>query len=70
MSKKQKFVVSKADYERIAAFLRSVGAKVTAIEVTDSCVRVITGDAALTLGCASDNLDKELSDFRGKHGYS
>ncbi|MGA7676452.1 MAG: hypothetical protein WCA78_15580 [Rhizomicrobium sp.] len=62
--------VTKADYERAAAFLLSVGAKAASVELTPGRVRIVTTDGqGMTLNDEQADLDRELAEFRAKHGY-
>lgn len=60
--------VTKADLDRAAAFLRSIGAKVAAIDVAPGRVRIMTTDGQnLTLDADGDELDRELAEYRSRH---
>jgi len=62
--------VTKADYDRAAAFLQSMGAKAAAVEISADRVRIITTDGGnLTLGSGEASLDQELAEFRRANGY-
>lgn len=59
--------VTKADLERIADFLRSMGSKPASVEISPDKVRIVTTDGAdLTLPDETENLNRELAGHRAK----
>jgi hypothetical protein len=71
MSKKQSTPkVTKADLDRAAEFIRTLGLSPSAVEVLPGKVRILTGDQTLTLPAESAELDKELAEWDAKHGLS
>lgn len=61
--------VTKADYERAAQFLRSMGTKPIAVEISRDCVRIVTTEGKnLTLDGDKENLDQELAEWAALHG--
>lgn len=62
--------VTKADLERAAAFLRSMGAKVATVEVAPDRMRIVTTDGQnLTLDADDAELDRELAEYRQRHAH-
>lgn len=63
-------VVTKAELDRIAVFLKAVGATVAAVEAGPGRVRIVTTEGRhLTLPDDDEILDEELEAHRTKHGY-
>ena len=59
--------VTKADYERAAEFLRSMGAMPAAVEIAPSHVRILTSNSSeIALSANLDDL--ELAAWAAKHG--
>lgn len=69
MSKRQSSPkVTKADLDRAAEFIRTMGLKPSAVEVLPGKVRILTGEITLTLSGEADELDKELAEYRRHNG--
>jgi hypothetical protein len=59
--------VTKADYERAAEFLRSMGAVPAAVEIAPNSVRIVTSHGSdMTLGANQDDI--ELAAWAAEHG--
>ncbi|NIJ50839.1 hypothetical protein [Rhizomicrobium electricum] len=59
--------VTKADYERAAEFLRSMGAVPTELELAHNRVRIVTSHGSdMTLGANQDDI--ELAAWAAEHG--
>lgn len=62
--------VTKADYNRLADFLRLVGAKVAMTEITPGGIKIVTTEGrGLTLHDDQESLDAELAEHQRAHGY-
>lgn len=61
--------VTQADLERVAAFLKAMGAKVAAVDLLPGKARIVTTDGQnLTLDPDEVELDKELQNYRTRSG--
>ena len=61
--------ITQSDLNRVVSLAKSLGLRFAEIEVTPTRVRLIT-DAGRNLTATDDqeSLDRELAEFRGRHG--
>ena len=61
--------VTRADLDRVAAFLHAMGAKVAAVNVMPGQTKIVTTDGqGIKLGTDEDELDRELEEYRQQRG--
>ena len=63
--------VTRAELDRVAGFLRAMGAKVAAVNVMPGQTKIVTTDGqGLTIDVDGDELDQELEKYRRTRGIS
>jgi len=62
--------ITKADLDRLAALARALKLDIASVETTPGRVRLVTtAGQNLTLPDDEETLDRELQEYRARHGY-